>query len=796
MTLLIGNDHGDMLEIYKYAKDSFKPNAPKGILTPFGWTVTGDVWAAMCDEASPVSYRLSLSATMGALKTSSPGCYSATVSSLSSTSSFGELVAAVDKFLVQETYGSDLTAPTPVSKEVARCRSMLDESVKFLPELGRYEAGVLWSNDAPNLPDNRRGALDRYWRTMRRLERNKEIAAVVEKEMKTNIDLGFAKKLSADEVEALRPGRLWVLPWHPVPHPHKPGKWRLVFDASASFSGSSLNSQLQKGEILNVNMTGILIRMREFPIVLCGDITKMFHQVRVTAADANIYLFYYGEVGSTSPPDLYRMGVHIFGSICSPAIAMHVLRRAAADADPEDAAIAVKEVVDQFYVDNWITSFRTEEEAESTALALFRALGKGGFELAQWGSSSRAVLSKLQSALPLSSCQPAAFLNLDLEGLPTEHTLGVALDFDADCYVMKAVGGIDCKTRREILRATTTNFDPLGLLAPVLLKAKLILQSVCQASADWDAPLDPAVLDEWRDWSNSISAVNDLRMPRCYCPYPFNEDAVDLVVFSDASERAFGAICYLRFELLDGTVTTAFVMAKSRVAPRQYVSMPRLELCGCLLGATLADTVKKELRLKIRSVTLFTDSSTNLRWLNANGTVFKAYVGSRIGNILGLFGAENWRYVPTLLNPADDISRGVPASELTASHRYFTGPAFLQQPVESWPSLPDVRLASDAPADPEVKALKFVGVAKKDVSFIDELVASSRSFSRVRRVIAYALRWVSIVRARVRQKKEASGGVSSPVAVEVIPSANAAAVKKKFDLQESLKLIPQPTAAE
>jgi len=62
--------------------------------------------------------------------------------------------------------------------------------------------------------------------------------------------------------------------------------------------------------------------------------------------------------------------------------------------------------------------------------------------------------------------------------------------------------------------------------------------------------------------------------------------------------------------------------------------------------------------------------------LNANGTVFKAYVGSRIGTILGLFGAENWRYVPTLLNPADDISRGVPASELTASHRYFTGPAF------------------------------------------------------------------------------------------------------------------------
>ena len=70
----------------------------------------------------------------------------------------------------------------------------------------------MWSSDTPNLPDNRRGALERYRRTMRRLERNKNIAAVVEKEMKTNIDLGFSKKLSADEVEALRPGRLWVSP--------------------------------------------------------------------------------------------------------------------------------------------------------------------------------------------------------------------------------------------------------------------------------------------------------------------------------------------------------------------------------------------------------------------------------------------------------------------------------------------------------------------------------------------------------------------------------------------------------
>ena len=34
----------------------------------------------------------------------------------------------------------------------------------------------------------------------------------------------------------------------------------------------------------------------------------------------------------------------------------------------------------QFYVDNWITSFRTEGEGDAGAVNLTRALEKGGFE--------------------------------------------------------------------------------------------------------------------------------------------------------------------------------------------------------------------------------------------------------------------------------------------------------------------------------------------------------------------------------------------------------------------------------
>jgi hypothetical protein len=276
------------------------------------------------------------------------------------------------------------------------------------------------------------------------------------------------------------------------------------------------------------------------------------------------------------------MKVHIFGFVCSPAVCAYVLSRAAEDADAEDVDFAIQEVKNQFYVDSWVTSFRTEEEAGGGAAKLTRVLKKGGFELAQWGSSSRSVLESLPG-------QSITALSVDLGGLPTEQTLGI---------------------------------------------------------------------------------------PRCYCSSPYREDSTDLIMFSDASEKAFGAVGYLRFELLDGTVKVAFVLAKAKVAPVKYVSMPRLELCGCLVAVRMAKTMLNELRIRIRQVILFTDSTTNSRWFNSESCRFTPYVANRVGEILESFGAPHWRYVPTLQNPADDVSRGVPAAELTAYQRFFTGPFY------------------------------------------------------------------------------------------------------------------------
>ena len=64
------------------------------------------------------------------------------------------------------------------------------------------------------------------------------------------------------------------LPHHPVFHPYKPGKVRVVFDCTAKFQGTSLHDQLLSGPDLTNSLVGVyvLTRFREEPVSLLWDI--------------------------------------------------------------------------------------------------------------------------------------------------------------------------------------------------------------------------------------------------------------------------------------------------------------------------------------------------------------------------------------------------------------------------------------------------------------------------------------------------------------------------------------------
>ena len=66
---------------------------------------------------------------------------------------------------------------------------------------------------------------------------------------------------------------------------------------------------------------------------------------------------------------------------------------------------------------------------------------------------------------------------------------------------------------------------------------------------------------------------------------------VSIHTMTDASQLAYAAVSYVRYEYEDGEITVRFVAAKAKVAPTKATSIPRLELMAAVLGLRLSRKV-------------------------------------------------------------------------------------------------------------------------------------------------------------------------------------------------------------
>ena len=135
--------------------------------------------------------------------------------------------------------------------------------------------------------------------------------------MNEHLSKGHAAKLTSGELLPTEGKFVWYLPHHPVFHPRKPGKVRVVFDCAAKF-GVSLNDMLLQGPDLNNSLIGVLMRFQEEPVAVVAGIESMFHQVRVDPEDCDALRFLWWPSGDLSQsPEEYKMVVHVFGATSS-----------------------------------------------------------------------------------------------------------------------------------------------------------------------------------------------------------------------------------------------------------------------------------------------------------------------------------------------------------------------------------------------------------------------------------------------------------------------------------------------
>ena len=130
------------------------------------------------------------------------------------------------------------------SKEDACATEIIQNTTKKVND--RWETGLLWKKDKPELPPSRDAALKRLWSVEARMDRDDGFREQYCNKINDYLGKGYARVLT--EAEALcEPKNTWYLPHFAVSNPNKPNKIRLVFDAAARSHGISLNDELLTG---------------------------------------------------------------------------------------------------------------------------------------------------------------------------------------------------------------------------------------------------------------------------------------------------------------------------------------------------------------------------------------------------------------------------------------------------------------------------------------------------------------------------------------------------------------------
>ena len=173
---------------------------------------------------------------------------------------------------------------------------------------------------------------------------------------------------------------------------------------------------------------------------------------------------------------------------------------------------------------------------------------------------------------------------------------------------------------------------------------------------------------------------------------------------------------------------------------KKFISIPRLELTAALLSVKMACLLKNELDITCVNEVFWTDTKVVLGYITNTVKRFKTFVANRVQQIKEKTDVQQWCYVPTKQNPADDASRGLNAARENSSSRWFQGPRFLWQEDNE-------ELSED---DPEIKKDIKVCAIFKNKGIIDHLSEKVPSWSKMKRIIAIALCY----KKRLLQKKK------------------------------------------
>ena len=484
----------------------------------------------------------------------------------------------------------------------------------------------------------------------------------------------YVEKKYIEEVPISDQGKGWYLPFFEVVNRAKSTPIRLVFDAKAKYKGVSLNNQIEDTPNRLNDIVSSLLKLRQYEYGLTGDISEMFLRVRMNIDDRKFHRFIHNGKH-------YQWTRILFGNKSSPNASQKVLSTLAKDnvnVFPE-ACVTLEKTC---YMDDCVDSRSTEKELVELANQLPALLLKADMRLCKIYTDSKLVAQSVPKDL---LAKEISFEDKD-PLFDSNKVLGMKWEAQTKHFTYdvkfktveewKKVCGVTVWTKRAILKTTASTYDPLGLICPIVMFPRTIIQELWSKKLDWDTPLD----DEYcRRWENCLKNLLDVKKLSFFrWSYDFPGSKLELHVFCDSSEKAFATCVYSRVNSGGGEMKSNLLMAKSRVAPIKNESIPRLELVACVIGTRLLNAVNLTFKVPQERIFYHTDSRNALYWINTPAYKSKTYVYNRSSEIQRVSEPTQWSHVATDINPADIATRPISSSDLSTNKIWSQGPPFLR----------------------------------------------------------------------------------------------------------------------
>ena len=162
------------------------------------------------------------------------------------------------------------------------------------------------------------------------------------------------------------------------------------------------------------------------------------------------------------------------------------------------------------YVDNILSSFPDEDSLISFYKESRQLFADGGFNLRSWSSNNK----KLNAIANTENCADTD---------KTVKILGLRWDNENDTILFENnISNDEIKhlTKRDILQQSSKIFDPMGILSPVTVRAKILMQTLWKKKYGWDQSLPNDLKMKWNEIVQDLREAITIQIPRYYFSNP------------------------------------------------------------------------------------------------------------------------------------------------------------------------------------------------------------------------------------------------------------------------------------